>query len=164
MYCRGGNLPPAVGRFIFYISEQNGSEKRSRVDATFRRNYRRRNLREGYRHCPPQRSALKEVLKPWVSSGVFFRTFFSLLKRKCKHSRVNPSASLRSAPPFTQGRLWIPHFTAAPLRQNSQKIPWIFSLFTNKNPLATSDNMSYNTPISYYTRLIFSSRGKGKRL
>jgi len=29
----------------------------------------------------------KEVLKPWVSSGVFFRTFFSLLKRKCKHSR-----------------------------------------------------------------------------
>jgi len=88
MYCRGGNLPPAVGRFIFYISEQNGSEKRSRVDATFRRNYRRRNLREGYRHCPPQRSALKEVLKPWVSSGVFFRTFFSLLKRKCKHFRI----------------------------------------------------------------------------
>ena len=34
----------------------------------------------------------KEVVKPWVSRGVFFRTFFSLLKRKCKHSRVNPSA------------------------------------------------------------------------
>ena len=29
----------------------------------------------------------KEVLKPWVSRVVFFRTFFSLLKRKCKHSR-----------------------------------------------------------------------------
>ena len=29
----------------------------------------------------------KEVVKPWVSRGVFFRTFFSLLKRKCKHSR-----------------------------------------------------------------------------
>ena len=43
----------------------------------------------------------------------------------------------------------------APSRQNSQKIPWIFSLFTNKNPLATSDKMSYNTPISYNTRLIF---------
>ena len=28
----------------------------------------------------------KEVVKPWVSRGVFFRTFFSLLKRKCKHS------------------------------------------------------------------------------
>ena len=33
----------------------------------------------------------KEVLKPWVSSGVFFRTFFSLLKRKCKHSRYKQS-------------------------------------------------------------------------
>ena len=31
---------------------------------------------------------------------------FSLMKEKYEHSRVNPSASLRSAPPFTQGRLW----------------------------------------------------------
>ena len=29
----------------------------------------------------------KEVLKPWVSSGVFFGTFFSLMKRKYQHSR-----------------------------------------------------------------------------
>ena len=41
----------------------------------------------------------KEVLKPWVSSGVFFRTFFSLLKRKCKHSRVNPSVTACAVPP-----------------------------------------------------------------
>ncbi len=26
----------------------------------------------------------KEVVKPWVSRGVFFRPFFSLLKRKGK--------------------------------------------------------------------------------
>ena len=47
----------------------------------------------------------KEVLKPWVSRGVSFGTFLSLLKEKYEHCRVNPSASLRSAPPFTQGRL-----------------------------------------------------------
>ena len=29
----------------------------------------------------------KEVLKPWVSNGVFFGTFFSLMKRKYEHSR-----------------------------------------------------------------------------
>jgi len=68
-------------------------------------------------------SALKEVLKPWVSSGVFFRTFFSLLKRKCKHSRKSslpPSFAFGKShlprqrearpfgqpPPFTQGGLW----------------------------------------------------------
>jgi len=28
----------------------------------------------------------KEVVKPWVSRGVFFGTFFSLMKRKYKHS------------------------------------------------------------------------------
>ena len=41
----------------------------------------------------------KEVLKPWVSSGVSFGTFLLLMKEKYEHSRVNPSASLRSAPP-----------------------------------------------------------------
>ena len=29
----------------------------------------------------------KEVVKPWVSRGVFFGTFFSLMKRKYEHSR-----------------------------------------------------------------------------
>ena len=33
----------------------------------------------------------KEVAKPWVSRGVSFGTFLSLLKEKCEHSRVNPS-------------------------------------------------------------------------
>ena len=48
----------------------------------------------------------KEVVKPWVSRGVFFRTFFSLLKRKCKHSRVNPPVkNQRFLPaPFTHTR------------------------------------------------------------
>ena len=51
-------------------------------------------------------SALKEVTKPWVSCGVFFRTFFSLLKRKCKHSRINPSVCpTGSHLPFTREAL-----------------------------------------------------------
>ena len=28
----------------------------------------------------------KEAVKPWVSRGVFFGTFFSLMKRKYEHS------------------------------------------------------------------------------
>ena len=33
----------------------------------------------------------KEVLKPWVSNGVSFGTFLSLMKEKYEHSRINPS-------------------------------------------------------------------------
>ncbi|MBP3698231.1 MAG: hypothetical protein J6J01_01935 [Oscillospiraceae bacterium] len=62
----------------------------------------------------------KEVLKPWVSSGVFFRTFFSLLKRKCKHSRVNPPVkNQRFLPaPFTQGGLWFQHHKHCPTKKS----------------------------------------------
>ena len=49
----------------------------------------------------------KEVLKPWVSNGVSFGTFLSLLKEKYEQSRKRsndyPSASLRSAAPLTRG-------------------------------------------------------------
>jgi len=58
----------------------------------------------------------KEVVKPWVSRGVSFGTFLSLMKekykhsRKIKHERVNPSVTAYAVPPpFTQGRLWIQH-------------------------------------------------------
>jgi len=69
----------------------------------------------------------KEVVKPWVSRGVSFGTFLSLMKEKYEHSRVNPSVICyrkchRTSPlsvcpsdshlsplgrvlPFTQGRL-----------------------------------------------------------
>ena len=61
----------------------------------------------------PQRG--KEVVKPWVSRGVFFGTFFLLMKRKYEHSRVNPSVTACAVPPpFAQGRLWCGYIKKKP--------------------------------------------------
>ena len=49
----------------------------------------------------------KEVLKPWVSNGVSFGTFLSLLKEKYEHSRkrltTTPQSALRLTAPLTRG-------------------------------------------------------------
>ena len=76
---------------------KSGSEKRSRDDATFNRGLEKRNLREERHRPSPQRSALKEVLKPWVSSGVSFGTFLSLMKEKYEHSRKTLSLRQKSS-------------------------------------------------------------------
>ena len=48
----------------------------------------------------------KEVLKPWVSSGVSFCTFLSLMKEKYKHSReiLSLRHGLRRATSLVRGR------------------------------------------------------------
>ena len=79
--------PAAVCRTISYISEQERQRKEKlktmlHLDEVFSAEiYAKDALFAG------EVKRGKEVLKPWVSSGVFFGTFFSLMKRKYEHSR-----------------------------------------------------------------------------
>ena len=90
---------------ISYISEQKRQRKEKQRRCYISAKFFTQRFTRGVLVRGDSISALKEVLKSWVSNGVSFGTFLSLMKEKYEHSRVNPFASLRSAPPFTQGRL-----------------------------------------------------------